>query len=55
MSFVSAAQGSIILSKGGIPLLKDGRVVGAVGASGGSAEQDQGLQRSRRARSRVRP
>jgi uncharacterized protein GlcG (DUF336 family) len=25
----------------GIPLVKDGHVVGAVGASGGSAEQDQ--------------
>ncbi|MBV9578182.1 MAG: heme-binding protein [Chloroflexi bacterium] len=41
MSFVSAAQGSIIVSKGGIPLVQDGYVVGAVGASGGSAEQDQ--------------
>jgi len=41
LSFVSAAQGSIILSKGGIPLVKDGLIVGAVGASGGSADQDQ--------------
>jgi len=41
MSFVSAAQGSIVLSKGGIPLLRNGSVVGAVGASGGSADQDQ--------------
>jgi uncharacterized protein GlcG (DUF336 family) len=41
LSFVSAAQGSIILSKGGIPLVKDGRIIGAVAASGGSAEQDQ--------------
>jgi uncharacterized protein GlcG (DUF336 family) len=41
MSFVSAAQGSIALSKGGLPLLKDGRVLGAIGASGGSADQDQ--------------
>ena len=41
LSFVSAAQGSIILSKGGIPLVKDGAIVGAVGTSGGSGEQDQ--------------
>lgn len=26
---------------GGIPLRRDGRVVGAVGVSGGSGEQDQ--------------
>jgi uncharacterized protein GlcG (DUF336 family) len=41
MSFVSAAQGSIVLSKGGIPLISDGLVLGAVAASGGSADQDQ--------------
>ena len=41
LSFVSAAQGGIVLSKGGIPLMRGGTVVGAVGASGGSAEQDQ--------------
>jgi uncharacterized protein GlcG (DUF336 family) len=41
LSFVSAAQGSIIVSKGGIPLVKHGQIVGAVGASGGSGEQDQ--------------
>jgi uncharacterized protein GlcG (DUF336 family) len=39
-SFVSAAQGSIVMSKGGIPLARDGQLVGAVGASGGSADQD---------------
>jgi uncharacterized protein GlcG (DUF336 family) len=41
LSFVAAAQGNIILSKGGIPLLRDGHVLGAVGASGGTGEQDQ--------------
>jgi uncharacterized protein GlcG (DUF336 family) len=40
-SFVSAAQGSIVLSKGGIPLSSGGRVLGAVAASGGSADQDE--------------
>jgi uncharacterized protein GlcG (DUF336 family) len=40
-SFVSAAQGSIVLSKGGIPLISGGRVLGAVAASGGSADQDE--------------
>ena len=41
LSFVAAAQGNIILSKGGIPLQQDGRVIGAVGASGGTGEQDE--------------
>jgi uncharacterized protein GlcG (DUF336 family) len=28
---------------GGIPLRKDGKVVGAIGVSGGSGEQDQAV------------
>jgi uncharacterized protein GlcG (DUF336 family) len=28
---------------GGIPLKKDGQVVGAIGVSGGSGEQDQSI------------
>jgi uncharacterized protein GlcG (DUF336 family) len=33
-------QGRLIVFAGGIPLRADGRVVGAVGVSGGSVEQD---------------
>ena len=33
--------GRLIVFAGGIPLLSDGRVVGAVGVSGGTVEQDQ--------------
>jgi uncharacterized protein GlcG (DUF336 family) len=33
-------DGRLIVFAGGIPLLADGRVVGAVGVSGGSVEQD---------------
>lgn len=33
-------QGRLIIFAGGIPLLRNGRVVGAVGVSGGSVEQD---------------
>jgi uncharacterized protein GlcG (DUF336 family) len=34
-------QGRLIVFPGGIPLLSDGEVVGAIGVSGGSIEQDQ--------------
>ncbi len=33
-------NGKIMIFAGGIPLKKDGRVVGAIGVSGGSGEQD---------------
>jgi uncharacterized protein GlcG (DUF336 family) len=33
-------DGKIMIFAGGIPLRKDGKVVGAVGVSGGSGEQD---------------
>jgi uncharacterized protein GlcG (DUF336 family) len=36
----SAEQGRIVCFGGGIPLRSDGRVVGGVGVSGGSVEQD---------------
>jgi uncharacterized protein GlcG (DUF336 family) len=35
--------GRVIVFAGGIPLARDGRVVGAVGVSGGFAEQDQAV------------
>ena len=34
-------DGRVMIFAGGIPLKKDGKVVGAVGVSGGSGEQDQ--------------
>jgi uncharacterized protein GlcG (DUF336 family) len=33
--------GAIMIFAGGIPLRRDGKVVGAIGVSGGSGEQDQ--------------
>ena len=33
--------GKVMIFAGGIPLKKDGKVVGAIGVSGGSGEQDQ--------------
>lgn len=33
--------GRVMIFAGGIPILRDGQVVGAVGVSGGSGEQDQ--------------
>ena len=33
--------GKVMIFAGGIPLKKDGQVVGAIGVSGGSGEQDQ--------------
>src|ERR1019366_1657592 len=38
-----AAGGRIVIFAGGIPLGQDGRVVGAVGVSSGTVEQDQGV------------
>ena len=34
-------HGKIIIFAGGIPLRKEGRVIGAIGVSGGTVEQDQ--------------
>lgn len=34
-------HGRVMILAGGIPLKKDGKVVGAIGVSGGSGEQDQ--------------
>ena len=36
-----SAGGRIVIFPGGIPLVRDGRVVGAVGVSSGTVEQDQ--------------
>jgi uncharacterized protein GlcG (DUF336 family) len=37
---VNTLNDRIVLFGGGIPVMKDGRVIGAIGASGGSIEQD---------------
>lgn len=34
-------DGKVMIFAGGIPLKRDGKVVGAIGVSGGSGEQDQ--------------
>jgi uncharacterized protein GlcG (DUF336 family) len=36
-------DGKIMVFAGGIPLLKDGKVVGSIGVSGGSGEQDHAV------------
>ena len=36
-------QGKVMIFAGGIPLKKDGKVVGAIGVSGGSGEQDHAV------------
>ena len=36
-------RGRIMIFAGGIPLKRDGRVVGAIGVSGGSGEQDHAV------------
>jgi len=35
--------GRIMIFAGGIPLKRNGKVVGAIGVSGGSGEQDQAV------------
>ncbi|QHN04063.1 heme-binding protein [Granulicella sp. WH15] len=36
-------QGKVMIFAGGIPLLHEGKVVGAIGVSGGSGEQDHAV------------
>jgi uncharacterized protein GlcG (DUF336 family) len=36
-------DGKIMIFAGGIPLKRDGKVVGAIGVSGGSGDQDQAV------------
>ncbi len=36
-------EGRVMIFAGGIPLKRDGKVVGAIGVSGGSGEQDQAV------------
>jgi uncharacterized protein GlcG (DUF336 family) len=36
-------DGKIMIFAGGIPLMRDGKVVGAIGVSGGSGEQDHAV------------
>jgi uncharacterized protein GlcG (DUF336 family) len=36
----SADGGRIVIFGGGVPLLQNGRIIGAIGVSGGSVEQD---------------
>ncbi len=36
-------DGQVMIFAGGIPLKRDGKVVGAIGVSGGSGEQDQAV------------
>ncbi|MBV8553733.1 MAG: heme-binding protein [Acidobacteriaceae bacterium] len=36
-------HGRVMIFAGGIPLKRDGKVVGAIGVSGGSGEQDQAV------------
>jgi uncharacterized protein GlcG (DUF336 family) len=36
-------NGKIMIFAGGIPLERDGKVVGAIGVSGGSGEQDHSV------------
>jgi uncharacterized protein GlcG (DUF336 family) len=34
-------QGEVLLTPGGTPIARDGRVIGAIGAAGGSGSEDQ--------------
>jgi uncharacterized protein GlcG (DUF336 family) len=36
-------DGRVMIFAGGVPLTRDGKVVGAIGVSGGSGEQDQAV------------
>ena len=40
---LTSNHGRVMVFAGGVPLKRDGRIVGAVGISGGSGEQDQSV------------
>jgi uncharacterized protein GlcG (DUF336 family) len=40
---IASNNGTVMIFAGGIPLTRDGKVVGAVGASGGTGAQDQAV------------
>lgn len=40
-SIVAMDGGHMILAQGGVPLIKDGELIGAIGVSGASAQQDE--------------
>jgi glc operon protein GlcG len=40
-AFPSTSGGRIVVYAGGVPLYRDGMLVGGIGASGGAAEQDE--------------
>ncbi len=43
---VAADGGRMILGKGGMPILREGRVVGACGVGGGTGEEDEDCARA---------
>lgn len=43
---LTSNHGRVMVFAGGVPLTRDGRIVGAVGISGGSGEQDQAVAES---------
>ena len=45
-SIVAAEGGHMMLGQGGMPILRDGVVVGACGVGGGSAQQDEDCARA---------
>jgi uncharacterized protein GlcG (DUF336 family) len=41
LSFIGAAHGGIVWSKGGVPIRRDGVIIGAIASSGGTGAQDE--------------
>jgi uncharacterized protein GlcG (DUF336 family) len=36
----------VIASRGGIPLVEDGKIIGAIGCSGGTSSQDEAVAKA---------
>ena len=45
---VAAEGGHMILGRGGVPIMRDGEVIGACGVGGGTGEEDGGVRARRR-------
>jgi glc operon protein GlcG len=45
-SVATASRGTAVIGRGALPIVIDGRVVGAAGASGGTSEEDEEVVRA---------
>jgi len=45
-SFMASVPGEMVPAQGAVPVLRDGRVLGAIGVSGAKAEEDEEIAKA---------